>query len=107
MNSASRQTREAILFFSSSSMKIICVGYSCFRRDQCGEFDVFPVFAANAYTAIIINIVGAGHREIRRRSRSHCRAVTALANIALHLKTAKSNGFVVLPVVPNAFKCTE
>src|SRR6516225_7724746 len=29
------------------------------------------------------------------------------ANIAPHLKTAKRDRFVVLPVIPNAFKCTE
>src|SRR5262245_20399834 len=57
--------------------------------------------------AVTVDIVGAAHREIRGRSRPHRRAVTALANTALHLKTAKRNRFVALPVMPNAFKSTE
>src|SRR6516225_3108514 len=82
--------------------------FRVFDIDQSSEFDVFPlpVFADNLHEAAC-DVLGAAHREIRGRSRPHRKAVAAPANIALHLKTAKRDRFVVLPVIPNAFKCTE
>ena len=82
--------------------------FRVFDIDQSGEFDVFPlpVFADNLHEATS-DVIGAAHREIRGRSRPHRKAVAAPANIALHFKTAKRDRFVVLPVIPNAFKCTE
>src|SRR5215475_3062548 len=63
------------------------------------EFDVLPlpVFNDNSHRAVRIDVISAADREIRDCARSHRRAVTAFANIPLHLKTAKRNRFVFFP----------
>src|SRR6516165_7616101 len=87
----------------------LCGIFLVFDRDQCRKFAIFPsaVFAGEVNAVVRVNIVGAAYRKIRGRTRPDRRAETALANIALHLKTAERDPFIALPVMPNAFKCTE
>src|SRR6516162_10103013 len=68
--------------------------FRVFDIDQSSEFDVFPlpVFADNLHEAAS-DVIGAAHREIRGRSRPRRRAIAALADVALHPKTAKCNRF--------------
>ena len=77
--------------------------------DRFGEFDAYPFsgFADHQDRVAGVEVVGTRQRKIEGRSRPRRRTVAAFANIPLHLKTAKRNRFVALPVMPNAFKCTE
>ena len=76
--------------------------------DHRGEFDGFPLAVLPDYChEVASDVILAADREIRGRSRSARIGVAALAKIALYLKTAKRNRFVVIPVIPNTFKCTE
>ena len=82
--------------------------FAVFDVDHRGESNVFPlpVFACDRHGAIRVDVILAADLEIRGRTRPRRGPVAALANVALHLETAKRNGFVVLPVVPDAFECT-
>jgi hypothetical protein len=77
--------------------------------DRYVELDALPlpVFDDNSHRAVRIDVISAAYREIRDRSRSPRRAVTAVANIPPHLKTAKRNRFVFLPIMPNTLHQTE
>src|SRR5262249_30001585 len=78
-------------------------------RDGFGELygPPVPLFADDANAAVTVYIVGAAHRHIRRRTRSHRRAITALAMIVAYLKAAKRDRFIKFPIIPNAFIGTE
>src|SRR4030095_13408923 len=74
--------------------------------DRYVEFDALPlpVFDDNSHRAARIDVISASYREIRGRSRSRRRAVTAFANIPPHLKTAKRNRHAFVAELRSKFR---